>query len=99
MDIPVAVGDYTGRDKGIGQVPPLHLRFILVDSVVINPSSVKNFLFSTLSRPVLRPIQSPIQLVPGSKRPGCEATTRLQLVPRSRKMWIYISIPPYAFMA
>jgi hypothetical protein len=33
----------------------------------------KMFLFSTASRPVLRPTQLPIQWVPGIKRPKREA--------------------------
>jgi hypothetical protein len=45
-----------------------------------NPSSVKNFLFSTSSRPVLGSTRSPIQWIPGAlspgvKRPGREALT------------------------
>jgi hypothetical protein len=44
----------------------------------LSPGRVKNFLFSTSSRPVLGPTQPPIPRVPGAlspgvKRPGCEA--------------------------
>jgi hypothetical protein len=47
-------------------------------------------MFSTSSRPVLRPAQYPIQWVPGAlspeiKRPGVKLTTHLQLMSRSRK--------------
>jgi hypothetical protein len=48
--------------------------------------------------------QSPIQLVPGSlspevKRPGSEADYSPPTSVEVKKMWIYASIPPYAFMA
>jgi hypothetical protein len=54
-----------------------------------SPGRVKNFLFSTSSRPALRFTQPPIQWVqgdsfPGVKWPGRETDTHLQLVPRSR---------------
>jgi hypothetical protein len=50
-------------------------------------------IFSTSYRPALGSTQPPIQWVP-----GCEA----DLPPASaevKKMWIYTSTPPYAFMA
>jgi hypothetical protein len=57
---------------------------------VPSPGRVKNFLFSTSSRPALGPTQPPIEWVPGVlsqgvKRGGVKLTTHLQLVPRSRK--------------
>jgi hypothetical protein len=68
-----------------------------------SPSKVKNLVFSTSFRPALRPIQSPIQWVPGVlsprvKHPGNEAD---HLPPPSvevKKMWIYTSTPPYTLM-
>jgi hypothetical protein len=65
------------------------------------PGKVKNFLFSTSSRPALGSTQPPIQWVrgalsPGIERSGCEADNSS---PTSvKKMWIYTSSPPYSFM-
>jgi hypothetical protein len=64
---------------------------------------VKNFLFSTSSRPALGSAQPPIQwvmgaLVPGVKRQGREADHSPSSA-EVKKMWIYTSTPPYAFMA
>jgi hypothetical protein len=68
------------------------------------PVKIKNILFSTSSRPALGSTQTPIQWVPwalssGVKRPVREAD---HLSPASwdvKKMWLYTSTPPYAFMA
>jgi hypothetical protein len=55
-----------------------------------SPSRVKNFLFSTSSRPVLGSTQPTIRWVPWATSPGgltgksVNLTTHLQLVPRSR---------------
>jgi hypothetical protein len=70
----------------------------------LSPSRVKNFLFSTLSRPALGPTKSPIQWVPGvlsrgQSGRGVKMTIHLKLVPRSRKHESIHSLPPYAFMA
>jgi hypothetical protein len=69
-----------------------------------NPGRVKNFVFSTSSRPALGPTQSPIQWVPGAlspgvKRPGREADHSPATSAVVKKMWIYTSAPPYSFMA
>jgi hypothetical protein len=58
----------------------------------------KNFLFSTLSRPVLGSAQPPIQRVPGAlspgvKRPGRESDYSPPTSADIRKMWIYTSPP------
>jgi hypothetical protein len=50
-----------------------------------NPGTVKNSLFSTLPRSVLRPTQLPLQCVPGVTRPAVKLITLPQLLPRSRK--------------
>jgi hypothetical protein len=69
-----------------------------------SPVSVKNFLFSTSFRSALGPTQPPIKWVPGAlfpgvKRPGREADQSLPTSAEVKKMWIYTSTPPYAFMA
>jgi hypothetical protein len=68
-----------------------------------SPSRVKNFLFSTSSRPALGPTQLPIQWVPealspGVKRPGREADHSPNTSAKVKKMWIYTSTLPYALM-
>jgi hypothetical protein len=65
---------------------------------------VKNLLFSTSSRPVLRPTQPPIQWVPaalssGVKLPEREADHSPPTSAEVKKMWISISTLPYVFMA
>jgi hypothetical protein len=71
----------------------------------LSPDRVKNFLLSKLSRPALGSTQPPIQWVPGAlsggdgvKRPGREADHTPPSSTEVKKMWIYISTPPYAFM-
>jgi hypothetical protein len=71
---------------------------------VPSPGSVKNFHFSMSSRLDMGSTQHPIQWVPGALSPGVK---RLELEadhspPTSvevKKMWIYTSNPPHAFMA
>jgi hypothetical protein len=70
---------------------------------ILSPCKVKNFIFSMSSKPALGPTQPPIQwllraLSPGVKRPGPEANHSLPTRAKVKKMWIYTSIPPYAFM-
>jgi hypothetical protein len=65
---------------------------------------VENFLFSTSSRPVLEPTRPPIQWVPGAlspgvKRAGREADHSPPASAEVKRMWIYKSTLPYAFMA
>jgi hypothetical protein len=59
---------------------------------------------SMLSRPALGSTQPPIQWVPGAlslgvKRSGREADHSPPTSAEVKKMWIYTSTPPYAFMA
>jgi hypothetical protein len=66
--------------------------------------NLKNFLFSTSSRPALGSTQPPIQLVPGAlslgvKRSGRETDHSPPANVEFEKMWIYTSTVPYAFMA
>jgi hypothetical protein len=59
-------------------------------------------IFSTSSKPTLGSTQPPVQWVlgasPGVKRPGREADHSPATSAKVRKMWIYTSTPPYAFM-
>jgi hypothetical protein len=63
----------------------------------------KIFFFSIASRPALRPTQPPIQWVPWELLPrgllcsGVKLTTHLHLVPRSRRVELYLH-SPYVFM-
>jgi hypothetical protein len=63
-----------------------------------SPGRVKNFLFSTSFRSALWSTQSPIQSVPGVKRPGSEADHSPPASAKVKNMWIYTSTPPYTFM-
>jgi hypothetical protein len=61
-------------------------------------------IFSISSRQALGPTQPPIQWVPGVlspgvKRQGREAHHSPPASAEVKKMWIYTSTPPYAFMA
>jgi hypothetical protein len=65
---------------------------------------VKNFQFSTWSRPALGPTQPPIQCVPEAffpwvKRQGREADHSPLTSVDIKKTWICTSTPPYVFMA
>jgi hypothetical protein len=67
------------------------------------PGMVKNFLFSTSSRPAVGPIQPPIQWVPGAlslgvKWLGHEADHSSPTSAEVKKIWIYTFTPLYAFM-
>jgi hypothetical protein len=64
-----------------------------------NPGRIKNFLFSTSSRPFLGPIQIPIQWIARALFTGLERTLREtdQTHTNSaevKKAWIYTSNPP-----
>jgi hypothetical protein len=71
----------------------------------LSPAGDKNFFhLSMLSRPVVGPTQTSIQWVPGAlspwvKQPGREPDHSPPGSAEVKKMWIYTSIPPYAFMA
>jgi hypothetical protein len=62
------------------------------------------FLFTTVSRPVLRTTQSPIQWVPGAlslgvKQPEREADHSPQSDVQVKNVWSYTSTLQYVFMA
>jgi hypothetical protein len=65
----------------------------------LDDDEVKNFLFSTSSRPALGHIQPPIQWIPGVKRPRREAEHSSPTSAEIKKICMYISIPPYVFKA
>jgi hypothetical protein len=63
-----------------------------------SPDEVKNFLFSTSSRPALGSTQPPTQCVPGALSPGVKRLGREADHPppastEVKKMWIYTSTP------
>jgi len=58
------------------------------------PPWAGNFLFTTTSRPALRPNQPPIQLVPGVKWPGREANHSPPSSAETNNAWSYTSTPP-----
>jgi hypothetical protein len=58
-----------------------------------SPGRVKNFLFSTSSRPAVGSTQPPIQCVTGVKRQGHEADHSPPVSAEVKKMWIYTSTP------
>jgi hypothetical protein len=65
---------------------------------------VESRIFSTSSRPVLRPTQPPIQWVPGAlssgvKRSGREVDHSPPTSAEVKNIWIYTSTPPYVFVA
>jgi hypothetical protein len=67
--------------------PPIRLHGVVLNYLSTGTTfgRVKNFIFSTSSRPVLETTQTPIQWVPGVKQPGREADhSPPQLMPRSR---------------
>jgi hypothetical protein len=64
---------------------------------------LKDCLSYLASRPVMGFTQPPIQWVPGAlspkvKRPGREVDHSPPASAEVKKMWIYTSTPPYAFM-
>jgi hypothetical protein len=63
-----------------------------------SPSRVKNFLFSTSSRPALGSTKLPLQWIPGVKRTRREADHLPPTSAEVKKTWIYTSTPPYVFM-
>jgi hypothetical protein len=74
--------------------------------VVLKRKRVKKytFLLSTLFRSALGSTQPPIQWVPGAlspgvKRPGREVDHSHPTSAEVKKIWIYTSTSPYAFMA
>jgi hypothetical protein len=71
---------------------------------VRDPVGSRIFLFFTSSRPALGSTQPPIQWVPGAlfpgiKWPGRESNRSPSASAEVKKMWIYTSSPPYAFMS
>jgi hypothetical protein len=85
----------TSRDSSVGIEAGygLHDRGVGVRVLLVN-----NFLFSTSSRPALGPSQPHIQWVPGALSRGergrsVKLTSRLKLVPRSRKYGSIHALP------
>jgi hypothetical protein len=78
---------------------------IRIHGVALNQLSTGTTLpYLTSSRQALGPLQPPIQWVPwahspGVKRSGREVDRSHPTSAEVKKMWIYTSSPPYAFMA
>jgi hypothetical protein len=71
--------------------------------LMYKPGTVKNFIFSTSSRPALETTQPPSQRVPGNLSPGVkwlerEADHSPPTSAEVKKTWIYTATPPYTFM-
>jgi hypothetical protein len=86
------------RDSAVG----IETDYGMDDRGVRDPVGSRIFLM--LSRPALGPTQPHIQWVPeafssGVKRHGREADHSPPTSAEVKKMWIYTSTPPYAFMA
>jgi hypothetical protein len=69
-----------------------------------SPGRVKIFFLFKSCRPVLEATQPLIQwvtraILPGVKRPDCESDHSPQTSAKVKNTWIYISTPPYVFMA
>jgi hypothetical protein len=67
-------------------------------------SASSSVVVRQLTRPTRGPTQPPIQWVPRAlspelKRQGPEAGHSTRASAEVKKMWIYTSTPPYAFMA
>jgi hypothetical protein len=76
----------------------------MTEGLEFKSGKVKKFLFSTSSRPALgvHPISYSMStgaFFPGVKRPRYEADRSPPTSAEVKKMWIYISTPPYTFMA
>jgi hypothetical protein len=75
--------------------------YLSVNKIVLYKPCYKNIILqlSMWSRLALGSSQPPIQWVPGVKRPEREADQSPATTAEVKKMWIYTSTPPYAFMA
>lgn len=62
------------------------------------PNRDKKFLFSTAFRPLVWPIQPPIQWILGVKQLGCEGDHSPPNSTKVKKTWIYTATHMYAFM-
>jgi hypothetical protein len=98
--IVLLLGTLRSRDSSVG----IATGYGLDDRTVEVRIPVGSRIFSTMSRPALGSTQPPFEWVPGAlspevKRQGREADHSTPASAEVRKMWIYTSTPPYAFMA
>jgi hypothetical protein len=84
--------EWGNRDSVVG----IATGYTLEDREVGVRVSVGYRIFSTSSRTVLGPTQPPIS--PGVKRPGLEADHSSPTSAEVKKIWVYTTILPYAFM-
>jgi hypothetical protein len=94
------LGTGPGEDSSVG----IASGYGLDDRGVGARVSVESRIFSTVSRLTLRSTQPPTQWVPGAlspgvKRQGHELDHSSSTSAEVKKIWIYTSTPPYAFMA
>jgi hypothetical protein len=93
INLPLYLPIYVSRDSSVG----IATGYGLDDRGV----GVESKFFFSPHRPdrLWGLLKSPIQWVPGVKRPGREADHSAQTSAEVEKMWIYTSTSPYAFMA
>jgi hypothetical protein len=85
------------KDKSCDSVVGIATDYGLDDRGTGVRDPVESMIFSSPSR--LGPTQSPIQWVPEVLSPRREADHSSPTSAHVKKMWIYTSSPPYAFMA
>jgi hypothetical protein len=100
LNVSSALDEVKSRESAVG----IATAYGLDDRGVAVRVPVRSRIFSASSRPALGPTQPPIQWVPGvlsvgMKRTGREFDHSPTANAEVKKMWMYTSTPPYAFMA
>jgi hypothetical protein len=100
----VSINTQTHKEPGKRSQYSKWLRAVRPRGQSSSPERGEIFLLSMSSGPVLGPTHFPIQCVPGTlfpaaKRPWHEGEHSPPTSAEVNNTWIYISTPPYAFMA